>query len=92
MAIDPGIGQKVKASVISAKGHCSAGHQVGDSFEISCHNPAGLCGYFYHDIFPALSTFQFGGSYPWWKGDIIEVQCPDPGNVVTLRLERTPRA
>jgi uncharacterized repeat protein (TIGR04076 family) len=33
---------------------CSAGHAAGDTFEISCHNPAGLCGIFYHDIFPIL--------------------------------------
>jgi uncharacterized repeat protein (TIGR04076 family) len=92
MAVDPGIGQKVKATVTVVKGNCSAGHQVGECFEISCHNPAGLCGYFYHDIFPALSTFQFGGMYPWWQGDTIEVQCPDPGNQVTLKLVRTPRS
>jgi uncharacterized repeat protein (TIGR04076 family) len=92
MALDPGIGDKVVATIISVKGECSAGHKAGDTYEISCHNPADLCGYFYHDIFPSLSTFQFGGKLPWWSGDTIQVQCPDPYNLVTMKLERSKRA
>jgi uncharacterized repeat protein (TIGR04076 family) len=91
MAKDPGIGYRMVAEIISVKGECSAGHKTGDTFEISCHDPAGLCGYFYHDIFPALSTFQFGGSMPWWQGDTIELACPDSDNIVRLRLTRTKR-
>jgi uncharacterized repeat protein (TIGR04076 family) len=91
MAQDPGIGYRVVATVAGVKGTCNAGHQVGDTFEISCHNPAGLCGFFYHDIFPTLSTLQFGGSMPWWQGDTIQVQCPDSYNLVTLQLERSER-
>lgn len=44
-----------------------------------------------HNLFPELHTFQFGGQMPWWEGDAIEVQCPDPVNLVTLRLERSER-
>ncbi len=91
MAKDPKIGYKVVATVTGSEGTCSAGHNVGDSFEISCHNPAGLCGWFYHDIFPSLQTFQFGGSLPWWDGDRIHLQCPDSHNLVTIRLERSKR-
>ena len=91
MAKDPGIGYRMVAKIISVKGECSAGHKTGDTFEISCHDPAGLCGYFYHDIFPALSTFQFGGSMPWWQGDTVELACPDSDNLVKLRLTRTKR-
>jgi len=88
MAKDPGIGYKVVATVTGLKHNCNAGHNVGDSFEISCHNPAGLCGFFYHQIFPTLSAFQFGGKYPWWQGDAIELMCPDSYNLVTIKLER----
>ncbi|MCX7965656.1 MAG: TIGR04076 family protein [Syntrophorhabdaceae bacterium] len=91
MAEDPKIGYKIIATVTGVKGRCNAAHKAGDSFEISCHNPAGLCGFFYHDIFPTLSTFQFGGSMPWWEGDTIEVQCPDTMNLVTMKLERFKR-
>jgi uncharacterized repeat protein (TIGR04076 family) len=63
----------------------------GEEFEISCHNPGGLCGFFYHDIFVSLLAFQFGGNLPWWQGDAIQVQCPDSHNLVTVRLERSKR-
>lgn len=69
------------------KGTCSAGHQKGDTFEISCHDPGGLCGFFYHAIFPNLSTFQFGGGLPWWQVDTFE-QRLDSHNLVTLTLKR----
>mgnify|MGYP003566011589 CR=1 FL=1 len=38
MAKDPGIGFKVVATITDKKGTCSAGHEVGESFEISCQN------------------------------------------------------
>ncbi len=91
MAQDPGIGHKVMATITDTKGKCSAGHKVGETFEISCHNPGGLCGFFYSQIFPSLQTFQFGGNLPWWQGDTIHLQCPDNFNLVTLQLERTKR-
>jgi uncharacterized repeat protein (TIGR04076 family) len=50
-----------------------------------------LCGWFYHDIFPSLQTFQFGGALPWWQGDTIQLRCPDPINLVTIQLERVKR-
>jgi len=91
MARDPRIGCKVVGIITGVKGVCSAGHAAGDTFEISCHNPAALCGIFYHDIFPSLSTFQFGGTMPWWEGDTIELACPDPINLVTMKLTRSKR-
>ncbi len=91
MAKDPGRGKKVVATITGVKGECAAGHQEGDIFEISCHNPAQLCGFFYHYIFPSLCTFQFGGNLPWWQGDTIHLQCPDSNNLVTLKLERSGR-
>ena len=91
MAIDPKIGHKIVATIVAVKGTCDAGHSPGESFELSCHNPSNLCGFFYHDIFPSLCTFQFGGNLPWWETNIIELQCPDSCNLVTLRLERSKR-
>ena len=41
MAKDPGIGQKVMATIRDVKGKCGAGHQEGEAFEISCYNPGG---------------------------------------------------
>jgi uncharacterized repeat protein (TIGR04076 family) len=91
MAKDPMLGYKVVATVTDIKGKCNADHRVGESFEISIHNTGGLCGSFYHNIFPGLQTFQFGGSLPWWHGDAIQLQCPDSHNLVTIKLERFKR-
>ncbi|MBW2596574.1 MAG: TIGR04076 family protein [Deltaproteobacteria bacterium] len=91
MMNDPKVGYKVIATVTGLKGSCNAGHKVGDSFEISCYNTGGLCGWLYHDIFPHLSSFQFGGDFPWWEGDTIELECPDRFNLLKLKLERIKR-
>jgi uncharacterized repeat protein (TIGR04076 family) len=91
MAKDPGMGYKVQATIIDMKNVCTAGHEVGDSFPISCQDTNGLCGFFLYSIFADLQTFQFGGKLPWWQGDSIEVRCPDPNVDVIMRLERTPR-
>ena len=85
------VGNKVTGTVKSVKGYCHAGHKAGDKIELDCHNAGGLCGFFYHDIFPNLSTFQFGGNLPWWEGDTIQLQCPDSYNLVTMQLERSKR-
>jgi len=86
---DPGKGHKIIGTVIDQKGTCSAGHEVGDRFELSCYNSDGLCGFFYNFLFPRLSVMQFGGRYPWWSEGqtTFEYQCPDKKNPVTLRLE-----
>ncbi|PIP46979.1 MAG: hypothetical protein COX16_06905 [Deltaproteobacteria bacterium CG23_combo_of_CG06-09_8_20_14_all_51_20] len=76
----------LKAEIIDVKGECTAGHRKGDSFNLSCYTSGGLCGFFYHDIFPGLSVMQFGGRYPWNKGDEMVVECPDRKNAVTLRI------
>ena len=91
MADDPEVGYRIVATVVGAEGHCHAGHNDGDTFEFSCHNPAGLCGFFYHNLFPNLFAFQFGANPPWWQNDTIQHECPDRRNLVTLKLERFER-
>lgn len=82
------LGNPVIATVTEVKGECSWGHKVGDRFDLSGHNTAGLCGFFYHDIFPAITMLQFGGSYPWGDKDIVVVECPDRQNAVKMELRR----
>lgn len=87
--VDPSVGNKIIGTVIGIKGKCNAGHQVGDKCELSCYNSGGLCGFFYHFLFPRLSVMQFGGKYPWWAEgqNIFEAECPDRKNAVTIKLE-----
>jgi len=88
MALNPPDIRPLTAEVISVKGACSAGHKVGDKLELTCWDCGGLCGFFYHDIFPNLSVMQFGGTYPWSSLDELILECPDRENVVTLRIRR----
>jgi len=77
-------------TIKSIKGTCNAGHKVGDTFELSGHNTAGLCGFFYHDLFPYIIMLQFGGGFPpeWGDPDILEADCGDKLNLATIELRR----
>jgi uncharacterized repeat protein (TIGR04076 family) len=86
MAEHPDSIPALRAEVLDVKGECSAGHQKGDLFAIDCYDSGGLCGFFYHDIFPSLSVMQFGGKYPWASQDKIVVECPDRQNAVVLEI------
>ncbi len=84
------IGYRVVGIVKNVKGTCSAGHKVGDEIELSLHKTGGLCGAFYHTLFPYIVMLQMGGSFPleWGDADIIEIDCFDKFNAVTIQLKR----
>lgn len=84
----PQIGYRVIGKVKSVKGECSAGHEEGDEFELSCYQSSGLCGFFYHNLFPWISVLQFGGKFPWGQEDVIELGCIDSYNEVKIELRR----
>lgn len=88
MANQPSEFRPMEGEIISVKGECSAGHKPGDKLSIGCWDTGGLCGFFYHDIFPTLSVMQFGGKYPWSPPDEVIVECPDRENSVKLRLRK----
>ena len=88
MAIQPPDVNPLNAEIISVKGECSAGHKVGDTFQIGCWDTGGLCGFFYHDIFPNVSVMQFGGQYPWGPADELTLECPDRENSVIIRIRK----
>ncbi len=86
------IGNRVVATIKEVKGECSWGHKVGDSFEVSTHNTANMCGFFYHDIFPYIAMLQFGGGFPadWGDPNVAELECMDRWNAVKVELRRAP--
>ena len=86
----PQVGHRVMATIKEVKGNCSWGHRVGDSFEISAYDTAGLCGFFYHDIFPYVVMLQFGGNYPWGDTTVVNLECMDRHNAVRIELRRMP--
>jgi len=90
MAEQARIGYRVVGTIKAVKGSCSAGHKVGDQLELGGHSAGGLCGFLYHSVFPYLIMLQFGGGYPaeWGDPDVIELDCVDKMNTVTIELRR----
>lgn len=90
MAVKPSFIKPLKGEITSVKGQCNAGagHQKEDTFSISRYDSGGLCGFFFHDLFPSLSVMQFGGKYPWFSQDELIAECPDRHNVVTIKLTK----
>jgi uncharacterized repeat protein (TIGR04076 family) len=86
----PRVGRRVVATIKAVKGNCSWGHKVGDTFEISAHDTAGVCGFFYHDLFPYIMMLQFGGGFPetWGGPDKVQLECMDRWNAVKIELRR----
>lgn len=69
---------KITAIVTGLRGECAKGHKVGDKMELSTQDSGGLCGFFYHDIYPALTMLQYRGSFPWMERDWQRVQPKAP--------------
>jgi uncharacterized repeat protein (TIGR04076 family) len=84
------IGYPIIGTIKSVKGTCSAGHQVGDQIELSAYHAGGMCGFFYHDVFPYVVMLQFGGGFPSEYGDpnVVELECVDKVNAVKIELKR----
>jgi len=88
---DVKVGYRVVGTIKEVKGHCNAGHKVGDEIELSGHSAGGLCGFFYHDLFPYIIMLQFGGGFPkQWSGnpDVVNMECMDKFNLVKIELRR----
>ncbi len=80
-------GYKVIGTIVSIKGHCDYGQKVGDRFELSAQSTGGLCAYLYHNLYPYIMTYQFGGKFPEsWGGERMEFTCPDIVNQVRIQL------
>jgi uncharacterized repeat protein (TIGR04076 family) len=81
-------GFRLEAEIVAIKGTCNAGHRVGDRILLSARNTGGLCGYLYHAAFPYILMLQFGGAFPWDAHGVVELDCPDKENLLTVRLRR----
>jgi uncharacterized repeat protein (TIGR04076 family) len=86
----PTIGYRIVGTVKGVKGSCHAGHKEGDLIALDAHDSGGLCGFLYHSAFPYILMLQFGGGFPaeWGDPDVIEMDCMDKANAVTIELRR----
>ncbi|MGQ9640714.1 MAG: TIGR04076 family protein [Candidatus Bathycorpusculaceae bacterium] len=89
-------GCKLIGKIVKVDGECSAGHHVGEKFDLTLFSEEAnktlrtpsMCGFFYDAIFPYLVTLQFGGAFPWEKEkDKFLSGCPD-NNKVTVEIRR----
>lgn len=79
----------VSIKVISQKGHCEAGHKVGDEWLVGDKTPEGMCLFAFSSLFPRITPLMYGGAFPWEKDpDRTTAACPDPGNPVVFELRR----
>ena len=80
-------GRKISGTIVAKKGECAWGHKVGDKFQLNGYTPDGLCGFFYHTVYPYLMMLQFGGQFPEdWGGSVLQFECPDFVNAVRIEL------
>ncbi len=81
---------EVVVKVVSQKGHCGAGHSVGNEWVIGTKTPEGICLSAFNTLFPSLRVMRFGGSFPWETNpDVTTVACSDAQNPVVFELTRS---
>jgi uncharacterized repeat protein (TIGR04076 family) len=79
----------VSIKVKSQKGHCEAGHKVGDQWLVGEKTPEGICLFAFSSLFPFITPLMYGGAFPWEKDpDVTTVACPDPDNPVVFEIRR----
>ena len=79
----------VLVRVESIRGKCMRGHFVGEEWKITHKTPEGICMGAFGSLLPAIRTLQFGGTFPWQKGqNFTKIGCIDSVNTVAFRVER----
>jgi uncharacterized repeat protein (TIGR04076 family) len=82
----------VSIKIVSQKGHCEAGHKVGDEWLVTTADqklPPGLCMFAWDSISPMLKVLMFGGSFPREPdADTARLACVDAENPVVFELKR----
>ena len=79
----------IMARVVSKKGKCEAGHEIGDEFIVGQTTPPGMCSWAFYALFPFAEVIQFGGSFPWeTRPGTAVVACPDADAAVVFELRR----
>jgi len=80
---------KVRVRVISQKGHCEAGHKVGDKWVVGEKTPQGMCIFALGSLLPFITPLMYGGVFPWEEDpDMTTVACPDGQNPVIFEIRR----
>ncbi len=78
------------ARVISQKGHCAAGHSVGDEVVFDGTSVQGdVCLHALYSFLPKVFALRYGADFPWAEDpDVATHACPDAKNPVVFELRR----
>ena len=87
---------KVILKILSVKGTCAVGHQVGQEFDLSqdfilglSGSPGVICPAAFDAVFPSWRVLRHGGEFPWEEDrEKAHIACPDPFNPVVMELRR----
>ena len=84
---------RIKATVVSQEGYCSAGHKVGDEiiFDWETHEIDGrLCLHALYSTLPKIYAMAMGGNVAFAKAEdgilVSRHACPDGYNPMILEL------
>jgi uncharacterized repeat protein (TIGR04076 family) len=80
----------VLAKVISQKGSCGLGHQIGDVVEFTESGVKGkICIHALYSMMPAVFAMLFDAQFPWLEDkDTKTHACPDAYNPVVFEITR----
>ena len=85
---------KVKATVISQKGYCSAGHKIGDEiiFDWNAHEIEGkICLHALYSVLPKIYALAHGADVAYAEAEdgskVARHACPDGYNPLILELK-----
>ena len=85
-----GDGWMIVAKVIEQKGHCIAGHKVGDEVAFDGQTVQGkVCIHALYSFLPKVFAMRYGAEFPWTADpDVATHACPDAYNPVVFEIRR----
>ena len=84
-------GYKITVKVISQKGTCAFGHQMGDTVAFDGETVQGkVCLSALYSFLPKVFAMRYGANFPWLKDDmdVATHACPDAYNPVVFEIRR----
>ena len=82
--------KRIVVEVLTQKGHCAAGHKVGDKIIFENDEIKGkLCITALYSMIAKIFAMKYGADFPWEENkDIATHTCPDGANPVTFQITR----
>jgi uncharacterized repeat protein (TIGR04076 family) len=81
----------VTVKIVSQKGHCTAGHKVGEEWVVGPHTPAGICVSAFNSLIPTIRVLRYNGFYgssPSAETTQHTIACSDADNPVIFEVKR----